>query len=100
MQNKLIALRDKITEEIQQRLKDQNLACQVNLDNAVAEIKEGKKYTKINAGSSGKYMIDNTTQEVFGIKAYGVVNKGHRYGTLDTINNYYWGNYKAQRKVD
>ena len=59
-------------------------------------IKEGKKYTKVDVllpQQSGKYMIDNETGEIYGIKAYGVVHKGHKYGTLDTIDQYYWGNY-------
>ena len=39
-------------------------------------------------------MIDEEGN-IFGIKGYGVINKKHYFGTLDTINNYYWGNYKA-----
>ena len=65
----------------------------------IATIKPGKKYTKIDVGSSGKYMVVNDTGEIFGIKAYGVIHRGHRYGTLDTINNYYWGGYDAQRRA-
>jgi len=52
----------------------------------------GRKYTKIDVGSSGKYMIDSNGN-IFGIKAYGVIHRGKKYGTLDTINNYFWGEY-------
>jgi len=38
-------------------------------------------------------MVVKTTGEVFGVKAYGVIHKGHAYGTLDTIDDWYWGNY-------
>lgn len=62
-----------------------------------ARIKPGIKYTKIDVGTSGKYMIDNETSEIFGIKAYGVIHRGHRYGTLDTIHEYFWGDYRAVR---
>ena len=58
----------------------------------------GKKYTKIDVGSSGKYMIDKE-ERIFGIKAYGVIHKGHQYGTLDTMNDFYWGGYTATRRV-
>lgn len=59
-------------------------------------IKPGKKYTKVDVGDSGKYMID-AEGNIFGIKAYGVIHTGHRYGTLDTIEEFYWGNYVAGR---
>lgn len=58
----------------------------------------GKKYTKVDIGSSGKYMVVNDTGEIYGVKAYGVIHKGHRYGTLETIDDYYWGNYTAVKK--
>lgn len=61
----------------------------------------GRKYTKIDVcypQQSGRYMVVNETGEIFGIKAYGVINKGHRFGTLDTIDKYYWGGYSAQLK--
>lgn len=57
----------------------------------------GNKYTKIDIGTSGKYMID-ADGNIFGIKAYGVIHRGQRYGTLDTIDNYYWGGYRAVKK--
>jgi hypothetical protein len=55
----------------------------------------GKKYTKIDVGRSGKYMV-TSEGEIFGIKAYGVIHKGHQYGTLDTVDAYYWGDYTAK----
>ena len=61
-------------------------------------IKPGRKYTKVDVGTSGAYMVVNETGEIFGIKAYGVIHRGHQYGTLDTINNFYWGGYTATRK--
>ena len=42
-------------------------------------------------------MIDADGQ-IFGIKAYGVIHKGHFYGTLDTIDLYDWSNYTAVKK--
>ena len=57
----------------------------------------GKKYSKVDVGSSGKYMID-AEGKIFGIKAYGVIHRGHQYGTLDTINDYFWGDYRPIKK--
>jgi hypothetical protein len=63
--------------------------------NAIVTIKPGNKYTRIDVGLSGKYMVVNATGEIFGIKAYGVIHRGHRYGTLDTIDAWDWSGYTA-----
>ena len=96
MEEKLKALCDKITQQGQGRLKKEGLGCQVNLDHAIAHYKIGNKYIKIDVGNSGRYMIDKTGQ-IFGIKAYGVIHPGLYYGTMDTINDYYWGDYQAHK---
>lgn len=57
--------------------------------------KHGRKYTKVDVGRSGKYMVVNETGEIFGIKAYGVIHRGHAYGTLETIDDWQWGAYTA-----
>lgn len=86
-----------VEKEQKDYLQKSDLACQANLDNCKVKIKEGKKYTKVNVGSSGKYMVDKAGY-IFGIKAYGVINKRRCFGSLDTINEYYWGNYTAYKK--
>ena len=68
----------------------------VNIANCKVKIKPGKKYVKVDVGSSGKYMIDG--EIIYGIKAYGVIHRGRTYGTLDTIGQYYWGDYTAIKK--
>lgn len=69
------------------------VGCQTNLDNCKTSIVPGKKYDKVNVGGSGRYMVDKFTCEIFGIKGYGQIHKGHRYGTLDTIVSWWWGGY-------
>jgi hypothetical protein len=93
---KLERLANKITEQTQQRLKADGLGCETNLNNAIASVKPGNKYTKIDVGSSGKYIID-ADGNIFGIKAYGVIHRGHHYGNLDTIDAYFWGNFTAHK---
>lgn len=71
-------------------------------DVAVVTVKEGKKYTKLDVGGvgrSGKLMVENETGIIYGIKGYGKVNKHylHTFGTLDTINEWYWGAYKPSK---
>ncbi len=62
-------------------------------------VKPGRKYTKVDVGRSGKYMVVNETGEIFGIKAYGVINKRHYYGTLETMNEWNWGGFHAHKIV-
>ena len=83
-------------EQIEQLHKD-NLACESNIFNCRVSVRPGKKYIKIDVGTSGKYMIDRDGN-IFGIKSYGVINRGHFFGNLDTINLYYWGRYRAIKK--
>ena len=94
MEKKLIQLAKLIETQSIETLIIKNLACQCNIDNCSAKIKYGKKYIKIDIGNSGRYMIDKEGK-IFGIKAYGVIHKGNQYGNLDTINDYYWGEYTA-----
>jgi len=96
MENRIKKFAEVLERQQIERLKACNLACQCNIDACKVSIKEGSKYVKVNVGSSGKYMIDNDGN-IFGIKAYNVINKKHHYGTVDTIENFYWGNYKAKR---
>ena len=68
-----------------------------HVHNYAATVKEGKKYAKVDVGSSGKFMVVMATGEIFGIKAYGVIHKGKRYGTLGTINDWFWGDYSPRK---
>lgn len=97
MRNTIKQFAELLEKEQRERLYKNNLSCQVNLDGCKVTIKEGKKYTKVDVGSSGKYMVDKVGN-IFGIKGYGIIHKGHCFGTIDTINEYYWGDYKAYKK--
>lgn len=61
------------------------------------QVKPGPTYTKVDVGPrsnmSGKYMIENATGAIFGIKGYGKVHKGHQYGTLETVETWDWSGY-------
>ena len=81
-----------------ERLVKTGLGCVSNLENAKVSIREGKKYIKIDVGTSGKFMIEKTTENIYGIKAYGVIHRGHHYGSLQTINQYYWGDYSPIKR--
>ncbi len=95
---KLQSLCDKITYQSRELLTIKGLDCIVNLLNAKATYKIKKKYTYIDINQSGRYMINNSG-EIYGIKAYGVINKRKFYGTLNIINEFYWGDYTAKRIV-
>jgi len=60
----------------------------------------GRKYAKIDLARSGKIMIELETGRIYGIKGYGVIHRGHYYGTLDTTNDYFWGDYYTYKKSE
>ena len=97
MEEKLKKLAALIEEQQVERLKKEGLTCEANIYHSKVKIIPGRKYTKVNVGDSGKYMVDQEGN-IWGIKAYGQVHKGHYYGTLDTIWTYYWGGYAAVKK--
>lgn len=99
MTDKLEALR--ATLESQQRARYQAEGMPENLlehSTYKASVKMGRKYANIDFGGSGKYMVELATGAIYGIKAYGVIHRGHYYGTLDTIGEYDWSGYTARRK--
>jgi len=100
-EEKLEALRNKIQGETYQRMVKAGADLGISPDRVMelhgkaaieTRVIPGKKYTKIDVGTSGKFMID-AEGNIFGIKGYGVIHRGHRYGTLDTIDEWYWGEY-------
>jgi len=88
---------NRITEEMKAYYIERYGSLAPHGDNYVARVKPGKKYTKVDVGSSGKYMVDEQGN-IFGIKGYGVIHRGHQYGTLDTIDEWHWGNYHAMKR--
>lgn len=76
-------------------LKARGLGCDANVANCETRTRPGTKYTKVDVGRSGMYMVVNKTREIFGIKAYGVIHRGHAFGTLDTVDQWDWSGYRA-----
>jgi hypothetical protein len=97
--NKVIKFANILQAQQIERLKKDGLDCPNNITNAHTSIKIGSKYTKVDIGTGGRYMVDNATGTIYGIKAYGVIHKGHSFGTLDTVDSYYWGNYTGGVKI-
>lgn len=68
------------------------------------EIIPGRKYTKIDYGEMphmhGFLMVEHATGDIWGIKGYGRVHTGHKYGNLDTIDQWFWGNYAPERRTE
>lgn len=60
-------------------------------------LKPGRRWVNVTVGGSGKYMVD-FDGTIYGIKGYGVPNRLHTYGTLDTIADFDWSDYTATRR--
>jgi len=84
--------------ETVERLHKDGLACEANIDKAKTKVKEGQKYAKVDIGNSGRFMVEMSTGNIFGIKGYGQIHRGHWYGNLDTTDQYNWGGYYPVKK--
>ncbi len=47
----------------------------------------------------GRYMVEKSTGDIFGIRAYGKINRRHYHGNLATAEKMsWWGGYRAVKK--
>lgn len=99
MNDKIQAFGALVESEQRARMAAQNSPQNVIDIHAKVTIKSGQKYTKVDVGTSGKYMVEMATGNIFGIKGYGQVHKGHFYGTVDTTAEFSWGEYYPERKA-
>jgi len=97
MNEKLEALRSLIEADQERGLRAQGYNPALHQHDC--RLKKGRKYVNIDVGSSGKYMVELATGNIYGIKAYGVIHRGHQYGNLDTINEWDWSGFTAFRKT-
>lgn len=86
-----------IEQQQLERLTRDGLACEANVKQAKVTTMTGSKFAKVNIGSSGRFMVERETGNIFGIKGYGQVHRGHFYGTIATTGEFFWGDYYPQR---
>lgn len=99
MTDKLEAFRVLLEADQLRGLIAMGVDCEANRANSLCTVKLGRKYANVDVGSSGKYMVELDTGNIYGIKAYGVIHRGHAYGNLDTIAEWDWSGYKASKRA-
>lgn len=71
------------------------------LEPYITQVHYGRKFARVDVGPrvnmSGRYMVDRDGN-IYGVKAYGVVHRGHRFGTLDTIEAWDWSGYRGHQR--
>jgi hypothetical protein len=66
----------------------------------VPDIIMGRKYARLDIEHGhGHLMIEISTGKIYGIRSYGQVDKTKEYGTLDTIDDWYWGDFSPERNL-
>lgn len=94
-----------VTNEMREEMARQYGAGTINTQDhtCLAHVHYGAKYARVDVGRSGRYMIPMPPAPdagtIYSIKGYGVVHRGHVYGSLDTLNDYWWGSYRAARRA-
>ena len=64
-------------------------------------IDQGPKYTRFSMTTWNEtdkrslYFVENSTGKIFGCESWRKPNLRRQYGTLDTINDWYWAGYDA-----
>ena len=91
--SKIMAFADLLEEKQIEALRASHLDCEANINNARTSIKPGRKYVNVDIGPSGRFMVEIATGNIYGIKAYGQIHRGHQYGTVDTIHDWNWKGY-------
>ena len=86
---------DKVQAQTLMRLIREGYGAQA--ESHLVKVTFGKKYARVDVGSSGRYMVDVTDGTIYGIKGYGQVHRQHRYGNLDSIDEYIWGDYRPYK---
>lgn len=93
--SRIFAFSTLLQKEQIERLHLNGITCDAILASRNTKIIPGKKYWKVDCGGSGKYMVEVETEIIYGIKGYGVIHKGHAFGTLSTTHLWNWGNYRG-----
>src|ERR1035437_2987770 len=99
-EQKLQEFCDLITAQRRDRLIKEGCTYEIHRENYTAHYHMGSKFVRVDIGGSGKYMVELLTGQIYGIKGYGVVHRGHCFGTLDTINDWNWSGYRAFKTLD
>tara|TARA_Y100000310_G_scaffold324401_1_gene386202 strand:- start:874 stop:1155 length:282 start_codon:yes stop_codon:yes gene_type:complete len=89
---KVVEFAEYIEKQSKIQLMKHKLDCEANWKNAETHIHYGRKWTRVDVGPSGRYMID-PDGNIYGIKAYGVPHLGHYFGTLEAPKGLgdHWG---------
>lgn len=98
MRDLVIELCDRITADSQERLKELDLDCPANLQMYIATPTSGPKYTRIRVGMSIRYFIEKSTGKIYAANSYKAPNFNRSFGTLETQDEFNWGNYEAFAK--
>jgi len=67
----------------------------------VVRTETGYKFDKVFViqgadNPSGRYMVENRTGKIYGIKSWTQVNKRRQYGTLETVDQFDWSEFYAR----
>ena len=56
----------------------------------------GSKYTGVAIGGSMRYFVRKATGEIFAAATFRAPNFNRSFGTLDTVNDFNWGDYSPR----
>lgn len=97
---KVEALASRIEQDVTDRFVATGYTPSVHFESSIrVHIHEGQKYIRVDVGTSGKFMVEIDGERIYGIKGYGVINRKKCFGSLDTVDQWFWGEYWPRRKA-
>ena len=94
----------RVQSETNMRLIDRKLDCPGNMVKVAADY--GKRFVRIVfvTGEGGhrsvRYFVEQSTGIIFAAQGWKQYNPKRSYGTLDTIDQFSWGDYQGVAKSD
>lgn len=100
LKEKLAAFAQLVQAESISRSSKDGLTHTANAEYHKIGIYPGSKFTRISIGGGMRYCVRNEDGAIFAAKGTKGPNFNQFFGTLDTINQFYWGGYTGRPKED
>lgn len=84
--------------KVQAQTTEQYARLYPELEPEVVTVHFAAKYARVDVGRSGRYMVELSTGNIFGIKGYGTIHRGHRYGNVLDTTGWDFSEYVGYRR--
>jgi hypothetical protein len=84
--------------KVQEQIRDRYARKYPTLEPSLVTVHFASKYARVDVGRSGRYMVELSTGNIFGIKSYGTIHRGHKYGNVRDTSGWDLSEYVPFRR--